>query len=88
MGDDVNFLLAENVAGAVTGIVGAAAGVIVDDFLGVDAFFDAFERMQDLNANRAMGNMAPLIVPLEGRITALEQRVSQIEQRERLSGEP
>ena len=54
----------------------------------VDSFFDAFERLQDLNANRAIGNMAPLIVPLDRRLTALEDRVSALEQRERLSGEP
>ena len=54
----------------------------------VDAFFDAFERLQDLNANRAMGNMAPLIVPLDRRLTALEQRVDRLEQRDRLSSEP
>ena len=47
----------------------------------VDAFFDAFERLQDLNANRAIGNMAPLIVPLDRRLTALELR-------DRLSSEP
>lgn len=54
----------------------------------VDAFFDAFERLQDLNANRAIGNMAPLIVPLDRRLTALELRVDRLEQRERLSSEP
>ena len=54
----------------------------------VDAFFDAFERLQDLNANRAIGNMAPLIVPLDRRLTALELRVDRLEQRDRLSSEP
>lgn len=54
----------------------------------VDAFFDAFERLQDLNANRAIGNMAPLIVPLDRRLTALELRVDLLEQRDRLSSEP
>ena len=54
----------------------------------VDAFFDAFERLQDLNANRAIGNMAPLIVPLDRRLTALELRVNRLEQRDRLSSEP
>ena len=54
----------------------------------VDAFFDAFERLQDLNASRAIGNMAPLIVPLDRRLTALELRVDLLEQRDRLSSEP
>lgn len=54
----------------------------------VDAFFDAFERLQDLNANRAIGNMAPLIVPLDRRLTALELRVDRLEQRDRASSEP
>mgnify|MGYP003474686378 FL=1 len=54
----------------------------------IDAFFDAFERVQDLNANRAIGNIAPLIVPLDRRLTALELRVDQLEQRDRLSSEP
>lgn len=54
----------------------------------IDAFFDAFERVQDLNANRAIGNIAPLIVPLDRRLTALEQRVGRLEARDRLSSEP
>jgi len=54
----------------------------------VDAFFDAFERLQDLNANRAIGNMAPLIVPLDRRLTALELRVDRLEQRDRANSEP
>ena len=54
----------------------------------IDAFFDAFERVQDLNANRAIGNIAPLIVPLDRRLTALEQRVDRLEARDRLSSEP
>ena len=54
----------------------------------VDAFFDAFERLQDLNASRAIGNMAPLIVPLDRRLTALELRVDRLEQRDRASSEP
>ena len=54
----------------------------------VDSFFDAFERLQDLNANRAIGNMAPLIVPLDRRLTALELRVDRLEQRDRASSEP
>jgi len=52
----------------------------------LNAFLDAFERLQDLNANRVIGNIAPLIVPFDQRLTALEQRVSALEQRERLSG--
>lgn len=54
----------------------------------VDALFDAFEAVQDLNANRAIGNMAPLIVPLDRRLTALELRVDRLEQRDRASSEP
>ena len=54
----------------------------------VDSFFDAFERLQDLNANRAIGNMSPLIVPLDRRLTALELRVDLLEQRDRASSEP
>ncbi len=61
----------------------------------LDAFLDAFERLQDVNANRVIGNIAPLIVPFDRRLNefgerlaALEQRVDQIEQRERLSSEP
>ncbi len=54
----------------------------------LNAFLDAFERLQDVNANRAIGNIAPLIVPLERRLSALEDRVSALEQREWLSGEP
>ncbi len=52
----------------------------------LNAFLDAFERLQDVNANRVIGNMAPLVVPLERRISALERRVDALEQRERLSG--
>ena len=59
----------------------------------IDAFFDAFERLQDLNANRAIGNIAPLIVPLDRRITIVEdevgdlrKRVERLEDRDRLSG--
>lgn len=59
----------------------------------VDAFFDAFERLQDLNANRAIGNIAPLLVPLDRRITLVEdevsdlrKRVERLEDRERLLG--
>ncbi len=54
----------------------------------VDAFFDAFERLQDLNANKAIGNIEPLIAPLARRLTALELRVNRLEQRDRLSSEP
>lgn len=54
----------------------------------VNAFFDAFERVQDVNANRVIGNMAPLIVPLDRRLTALELRVDRLEQRDRASSEP
>lgn len=61
----------------------------------LDAFLDAFERLQDVNANRTIGNIAPLIVPLDRRLNefgerlaALEQRVDAIEARERASNEP
>jgi len=61
----------------------------------LDAFLDAFERLQDVNANRTIGNIAPLIVPFDGRLNefgerlaALEQRVDAIEARERASNEP
>lgn len=61
----------------------------------VDAFFDAFERLQDLNANKAIGNIEPLIAPLARRITVVEddvsdlrQRVAHLEQRDRASSEP
>ena len=61
----------------------------------VDAFFDAFERLQDLNANKAIGNIAPLIAPLARRVNLVENeindlrvRVERIEARERLSNEP
>ena len=51
----------------------------------LNLFLDAFERVQDVNANRVIGNIAPLIVPFDARLTALEQRVTELE---RLSGEP
>lgn len=61
----------------------------------LNAFLDAFERLQDVNANRVIGNIAPLIVPLDARLnafgerlTALERRVDEIELRERASNEP
>lgn len=54
----------------------------------LNTFLDAFERLQDVNANRAIGNIAPLVVPLDRRLTALEQRVDRLEQRDRLSREP
>jgi hypothetical protein len=61
----------------------------------VDAFFDAFERLQDLNANKAIGNIEPLIAPLARRITVVEddvsdlrQRVAHLEQCDRASSEP
>ncbi len=59
----------------------------------LNAFLDAFERLQDVNANRTIANIAPLIVPFDARLnafgerlTALEQRVGRLEDGERLSG--
>lgn len=54
----------------------------------LNTFLDAFERLQDVNANRAIGNMAPLVVPLERRISSLEDRVTALELRDQLSREP
>lgn len=45
----------------------------------VDAFFDAFERVQDLNANRAMGNVESFARLFATRLTDLEQRVAALE---------
>lgn len=59
----------------------------------LNAFLDAFERLQDINANRVIGNIAPLIVPFDRRLNefgerlaALEQRIDRLEDGERLSG--
>ena len=61
----------------------------------LNAFLDAFERLQDVNANRVIGNIAPLIAPFDARLSefserlsTLEDRVTALERAERASNAP